>query len=97
MDAAVYAERKAAKIRQIDEASAQLDELAKWVQLDAAQRSIILNAAAQLNTAANRISTLGDGLRPYSEPGFYRDLPPSLAKEDQGKHAASALEYVFSE
>jgi hypothetical protein len=97
MDAAVYAERKAAKIRQIDEASAQLDELAKWVQLDAAQRSIIRNAAAQLNTAANRISTLGDSLLPYSNPDFYVNLPPSRATEDQGKHAASGLEIVFSE
>lgn len=97
MDAAVYAERKVEKLKPIFEAAQQLDALVKLVELTAADRSIAINAAVQLRTAANRIATLGDRLLPYSDPDFYRDLPPSLAAEDQGKHAAAGLEIVFSE
>lgn len=97
MDAAVYAERKREKLAPLLQAAEQLEAMRGWIQLDNAQRSILSNAAVQLRTAANQITKLGDGLNPYTDPDFYRDLPPSLASEDQGKHAASAFEYVFSE
>jgi hypothetical protein len=97
MDAAVYAERKAEKLKPIFEAAQQLDALTSWTELDAARRSLVINAAVQIRTAAQRIATLGDRLLPYSDPDFYANLPPSRATEDQGQFAASGLEIVFSE
>lgn len=96
MDAAVYAERKAEKLAAIFDAAERIQDLAEDMAKGPAHTAIT-NAAARLRTAADQIGKLGDGLRPYSEPGFYAELVPSLAKEDQGKHAANALEYVFSE
>ena len=96
MDAAVYAERRDQQTKPIHVAAEQLDAIAAKLQLGV-DRSNIGNAAVRLRTAANQIAKLGEGLRPYSEPGFYAELVPSLAKDDQGKHAANALEYVFGE
>lgn len=97
MDATVYAQRKSAHLQPIFDAAAQLDALEKSGDLVNDERKVVRNAAVQLRSAATKIATLGDRLLPYSDPDFYRDLPPSRATEDQGKHAANGLEMVFSE
>ena len=60
-------------------------------------RLAIAQAEVQLRVAANEVEHLLRHLYPYSDPDFYKEMIPSLAKDDQGRHAASAVEYVLSE
>jgi hypothetical protein len=96
MDASVYTERRAQQLAPILAAATELQGIVAAMG-PSPDRSMISNAAVRLRVAADQITKLADGLRPYSEPSFYAELVPSLAKDDQGKHAANALEYVFSE
>lgn len=97
MDSAVYIERRDADVKAYMDAAAALVPLRDATTTSPAERHVLGEAESMLREAAVMIARLGDALLPYSDPDFYRDLPPSRATEDQGKYAANALEYVFSE
>lgn len=97
MDAATFQERRDQQTKPLKVAAADLEQLSKWQALDPVHRSTIQNAASCLRIGARLIETLGNTLFVYSGPAFYADLAPSLAKEDQGKHAASTIDTIFSE
>jgi hypothetical protein len=97
MDRAVYEERKAAEVAAYVAAADALEPIIDALPPMDPKRGPLREAKATLREAAVVIAYLGDRLFTYSDPDFYQELAPSLAKDDQGQHARVGLEYVFSE
>ena len=97
MTPAQLADRKAQLAQDVTKAKAGLAEVLVQFTPMSPEHSAIRNANVYLDLLLHRCNTLADGLLPYTDPDFYRDLPPSLAKDDQGEFARGKLEQAFPE
>lgn len=97
MTPATLADRKALLAWDVDATRGRLSELLIGFQPGSAEHSAIRDANVQLSALLHRCNTLADGLQPYTDPAFYAELVPSLAKDDQGQHARNKLDQAFPE
>lgn len=89
--------RKALLAQDVERTRGELSKVLVLHQSGTAEHSAIAAANVMLSALLNRCNTLADGLQPYTDPDFYRELPPSRALEDQGQHARDKLNEALPE
>ena len=97
MTPAQFAERKQALADEMAKAKARIKAALGGYRPDTPEYQALVDANVQIDQLLHRCNVLADGLLPYTDPDFYRELPPSLALDDQGQHARDKLEQAFPE
>lgn len=97
MTPAVLAERKELLAKSVEATSQRLGELLVGFSPNSPESMAIKDGQVRLAELLHRLNQAAAGLQPYTDPDFYRELPPSLALDDQGQHARNKLEQAFPE